>query len=136
MFWKVSLYYFLCSYNTSLTVFAIISDSSFVQVRLVSGNSSYEGRVEVLHNNIWGTVCDDSWSTNDARVVCRQLELPDSNTEAIRNAAFGEGSGEIWLNNVGCSGSEGNLGECSHSGWGTHNCGHWKDAGVRCRGGV
>ena len=42
-------------------------------IRLQGGTHKYEGRVEICHNNIWGTACDDSWSTSDARVVCRQL---------------------------------------------------------------
>ena len=42
-------------------------------VRLVGGHSAYEGRIELCHNQRWGTVTDDGWSISDAQVVCRQL---------------------------------------------------------------
>ena len=42
-------------------------------VRLVDGSTPYEGRVEICINHAWGTVCDRSWSTADANVVCKQL---------------------------------------------------------------
>jgi len=42
-------------------------------VRLVGSGVSHRGRLEVLHNGIWGTVCDDGFSDTDARVFCYQL---------------------------------------------------------------
>ena len=42
-------------------------------IRLVGSASVYQGRVEVCHNDIWGTVCDDGWDRNEGNVACRQL---------------------------------------------------------------
>ena len=41
-------------------------------IRLQGGNAT-SGRVEICNNNIWGTVCDDLWGTQEAQVVCRDL---------------------------------------------------------------
>ena len=44
------------------------------QLQLAGGNIPNEGRVEIcMSTNVWGTVCDDLWSSTDATVVCRQL---------------------------------------------------------------
>ena len=61
-----------------------------VQLRLVGGQDNSEGRVEVLYNNTWGTICDDYWTLADAVVVCRQLGFVSA-TEALSNAYFGPG---------------------------------------------
>uniref|UniRef100_A0A3P9D2W4 SRCR domain-containing protein n=1 Tax=Maylandia zebra TaxID=106582 RepID=A0A3P9D2W4_9CICH len=98
-----------------------------------SGSTRCSGRVEIYHNNIWGTVCGDGWDLNDAEVVCRELNCGPA-LEAPRMAYFGAGSGQIWLDNVTCSGNESSLTECQHSGWGTNNCAHDQDAGVICSG--
>ena len=100
-------------------------------MRLVGGNWNGEGRVEILHNGVWGTVCDDSWDINDARVVCRELGYPDA-VSAPRYARFGQGSGRIWLDDVSCSGNESSIVDCEHRGWGVENCGHSEDASVIC----
>ena len=87
--------------------------------------------MEIFYNGNWGTVCDDYWDMNDARVVCRQLGFPNT-VSALHSAHFGSGSGQVWLDNVGCSGSESTIVNCQHRGWGVEDCSHSDDASVVC----
>ncbi|NXA56747.1 DMBT1 protein, partial [Nothocercus julius] len=102
-------------------------------LRLANGPNHCSGRVELLHENQWGTVCDDDWSFLDAKVVCRQLNC-GTPISAPGSAHFGKGSGRIWLDNVQCTGTEAALSECQARPWGIHNCDHGEDAGVVCTG--
>ena len=102
-------------------------------VRLVGGAGPCQGRVEILHSGLWGTVCDDDWGLPDATVVCRQLGCGEA-LAATTNAFFGYGTGHIMLDNVHCEGGEPRLAACLSLGWGVHNCGHHEDAGAICAG--
>ena len=91
--------------------------------------------MEVYYNGEWGTVCDDGWDLNDAKVVCKELGFSD--TAVTRYGAFyGQGRRSVWLSDLQCVGTERTIGNCSHSGWGNFNCGHYRDAGVKCLSGT
>ncbi|XP_068026640.1 scavenger receptor cysteine-rich type 1 protein M130-like [Melanerpes formicivorus] len=101
------------------------------QVRLAKGPGRCAGRVEIYYQGSWGSVCDDGWDLPDATVVCHQLGCGGA-VKAVGSAHFGEGSGQIWLDGVNCSGAEAALWDCLAKPWGQHNCGHKEDAGVIC----
>ena len=94
------------------------------------------GRVEVRHvNDSWGTVCSDRFENKEALVICKMLGHQHGITRSSRygsKAYFGRGTGHIFIDELNCIGNETSILDCPYNGWGQHNCGHEKDAGVKC----
>ena len=53
---------------------------------------------------------------------------------ALSSAPTHDGNGPIWLDEVGCVGTESRLIDCPANPLGQHNCAHSDDAGVSCTG--
>ena len=86
-------------------------------VRLADGTSAREGRVEILYNGIWGTVCGIEWDLHEASAVCRQLGY-DGAVAAPPWPAFGLGSSKmIAMNHIQCTGHESSVSDCSFMPW-------------------
>lgn len=117
----------------SLDVSAESGITISTSVRLVDGPNRCTGRVEVLHNDVWGTVCDDGWDLREAKVVCKQLGCGTA-LSALPESKYGEGKGQIWLTDVNCTGTEGSITECETKPWGENTCNHVEDASVVCSG--
>ncbi|XP_008301379.1 galectin-3-binding protein A [Stegastes partitus] len=103
-------------------------------VRLFGSQNISEGRVEVYHDGIWGTVCDDNWDMAEAQVVCRQLNFPGAKSVVI-GKNYGQAPGPIWLDDINCKGTEKQLATCAFSNWGETDCSHKEDVGVICETG-
>lgn len=71
-----------------------LQSSGTKKLRLVGpANRPEEGRLEVLHQGQWGTVCDDDFALQEATVACRQLGFESALTWA-HSAKYGQGEGE------------------------------------------
>ena len=111
-----------------------------LEARLVDGHHNFKGRLEVRKpGEDWGTVCENNFFSKDARVVCKMLGINYTRTGAYRFAHFGQGTGDIHMTNVFCTGEETNLGACpSDKLWGEAGrlsiCSHSQDVSVNCHG--
>ena len=89
------------------------------------------GRVEILINKQWHTVCSQRFGFKDANVICNQLGF--NGARNVRTGYYGEGSGGIVaLQNRGCDGGERNFLDCDLSA--AVDCSHPDDVGIECIG--
>ena len=122
-------------------------------VRLNGSETVGKGRVEICVAGEWGTVCDDFWDREGARIVCSQLDLP-ADCESVVIAIYGQrslcvcvclatdaepvyelggGSGLIHRYRY-CYGDKDSLEDCTFD-LDTDLCEHFEDAGVTCHNG-
>uniref|UniRef100_X2B479 SRCR domain-containing protein n=1 Tax=Capitella teleta TaxID=283909 RepID=X2B479_CAPTE len=106
--------------------------ADLVPLRLEGGSHPGEGRVEVFFQGVWGTICNEDFDDEDAQVVCRSLGLSVSEARELTFSNIAIGEGQIWLESLDCLGSESNVMQCNHDGWGQHNCYHHEDVRVSC----
>lgn len=104
-----------------------------------------QGHVEILHQNTWGTICDDSFDAYDgyyeydgdriANVLCTMGGYKSGAYHWGRyKQRYATKAPKIWLDNFYCkSGNETSIGNCRlYDGWGRTDCSHSEDAGIRC----
>ena len=110
-------------------VSAVLQTSLAAQddIRLRNGASDYQGRVEVLVNRKWGTICGDGLEAKDAHVICRTLGYPRA-LVAHDSSFYGRGKGKVWK--VNCTGEEDSIFDCGVTE--DNECSHRKDVGVDC----
>jgi len=93
-------------------------------------------RLEVFHNGEWGTVCDDGFTYNNARVACRTMGYKTGGGKYGSNWNYNSaGTGKIWLRAVSCTGSESSFFDCPRvGGWGQggYGCNHSEDVYMTC----
>ena len=116
-----------------------IAASTCTDVSKALATRNTQGRVEVINDGEWGTVCDDYWSNGDGNVACTQMGYAGAE-RVFWNSHFGGAARgtKMWLDNLQCAGDEDDLLDCPRRGnpaVGEHNCSdrrHTEDAGVRC----
>ena len=106
-----------------------------IQVRLVDGDDQYEGRVEIFYGGLWGAIClGFGFDLGSASVICRQLGYPGA-VRVGQYLEFGVGTGQIWLTDLFCTGTETSLEQCTNYGFGTGECYFSNDdVGIECMG--
>ena len=65
------------------------------------------GLLEIKHNGVWGTVCDDSVNvTQTAEIACRQLGWRTVLRPDIGGSWNNRRPEQMWLDEVDCQGTE------------------------------
>ncbi|XP_078089116.1 scavenger receptor cysteine-rich domain-containing group B protein-like [Mustelus asterias] len=107
-----------------------VTCSGSFPVRLTNGSDVCSGRVEILYQSTWGTVCDDGWDLTEGDIVCQQLNC--GKAESISGTYHGQTDREVLLSGVRCDGMERSLDQCISNPLGVNRSSQCKHAGVTC----
>jgi len=100
-------------------------------VQLVGGDGYSSGNVIVQNSDgYFGPVCDDTWSSLIAGVVCAQLGFSRDNVTVYTQSYFGRVSPNFAMDTLTCDGTEASIQECTYDT--NDNCDFNEGAGVQC----
>ncbi|PIK47012.1 hypothetical protein BSL78_16150 [Apostichopus japonicus] len=102
-------------------------------IRLANGPTMYEGRLEILHDQEWGSICDEEFTETEAVVACRELGF---DFESIVDSSDEYGWTDdlpIHVIGIDCTGRD-KLRECVNFETTTKGklCYHVEDVGLQC----
>ncbi|XP_025102838.1 deleted in malignant brain tumors 1 protein-like [Pomacea canaliculata] len=103
--------------------------------RMVQGNKTDQklssGRLEIVYDGIWKTVCREKFGNNEAQVACRMLGFNSSKAIAV-SSMFEAGSDAILPFHLKCKGNEASLMQCLKIKCSEFDCTHLEDVEIIC----
>ncbi|XP_048012249.1 scavenger receptor cysteine-rich domain-containing group B protein-like [Megalobrama amblycephala] len=102
------------------------------EVRLVGG-SRCSGRLEILDNQTWVSVCAAAFDQQDAEVVCRELDC-GAPVQVLGEDVFGKGDAQMWTQEIQCRGNESQIHLCPTSPSHENHCLHEHNISLLCTG--
>ncbi|XP_053387312.1 neurotrypsin-like [Mercenaria mercenaria] len=102
------------------------------EIQLKNGRRPSEGRVEILVNGTWGTICDTNFASAEATVICKMFGLEYSSFYTKAKHRSGRGNGPIYVDKLNCMGTETHINLCSYEV--SNHCTHYDDVAVVCTG--
>ncbi|XP_077089899.1 scavenger receptor cysteine-rich type 1 protein M130-like [Siphateles boraxobius] len=100
------------------------------EVRLVGG-SRCSGRLEILDDQSWVSVCNAAFDQQDAEVVCRELDC-GAPVQVLGEDAFGKGDALMWTQEILGRGNESQIHFCPTSPLEENNCSHEHNIVLLC----
>ncbi|XP_051748198.1 scavenger receptor cysteine-rich type 1 protein M130-like [Ctenopharyngodon idella] len=118
-----------CTHNYDASVIC----SGYKPSRLVNGSHLCSGRLEILDDQSWVSVCAAAFDQQDAEVVCRELDC-GAPVQVLGEDAFGKGDAQMWTQEIQCRGDESQISFCLISSSHKHSCTSDNNVGLICSG--
>ncbi|KAM3920399.1 antigen WC1.1-like [Leptodactylus fuscus] len=101
------------------------------EYRLANGTTACSGRLEAMHGDTWGSVCEIDAELKAANVFCKELQCGEAVPSLL---TYTRRPGPIWTEKIQCVGNESRLSDCIRTPGGEGNCTKQHLSAVECKG--